>query len=506
MSKQHHMVRRFGDNERKRLRGLFSQFGTDNDDAYELARGAIDSMLRQFGKAWGAGLIEQLGGNPAAIRADIVGYVAALGSSNSDERAEARRNLAELLARHRKNWSDLTNVLSATSKEAWACDPPAVDPERINPLTLVYCLLKLYVGLREQQEYVAVALWTLHTHVYDRFMVSPRLALRSPVADCGKTTLLDILAMLTARAAKFDSITIAAIFRLIDDTHPTLLIDEADNMGLGLQQNGKLRAVFNSGHRQGGKVAIWDSGFGGYTRQFSTFAPLALALPDSMTGLPRTVNSRSITIMMQRHDGQRELLRFDANHPDAAFDQAYAQILLWRGDVQLDANPAMPAGMKNRFADNWRPLISIADSLGWGTQAREAMIHFAHEFQDADVRILLLGDIRKVFDAQAVDRLPGKVLLGALHALDADWNEFHGVRGDQQPHRLKDTELAAMLREFRIRPSNIWPPNRTADSKSAKGYRRAQFEDAWRGYCGDDGTTAQANNIRSLRRGDSGTA
>ena len=29
------------------------------------------------------------------------------------------------------------------------------------------------------------ALWILHTHIYDQLMVTPRLALRSPVADCG---------------------------------------------------------------------------------------------------------------------------------------------------------------------------------------------------------------------------------------------------------------------------------------------------------------------------------
>ena len=52
-------------------------------------------------------------------------------------------------------------------------------------------MLEEYVALRPH-EYIAVALWALHTHVYDRFMVTPRLALRSPVADCGKTTLLDV--------------------------------------------------------------------------------------------------------------------------------------------------------------------------------------------------------------------------------------------------------------------------------------------------------------------------
>ena len=72
------------------------------------------------------------------------------------------------------------------------------------------------------------------------------------------------------------------------------------------------------------------------------------------------------------------------------------------GDVtfELNSDPEMPAKLRNRIADNWRPLISIADSLGWGEQAREAMSIFAREFQDADAKILLLSDIRKVFDSK----------------------------------------------------------------------------------------------------------
>jgi hypothetical protein len=497
------IVKHFDARERERLDKLFRQLGTDNPHEAEAARSRIDSLLRQFGKSWGD-LIQLLGGTPASIPADLGADIAALGSGDPDERANARRNLLELLARHRKSWNDLADALGSVSSAAWMSSS-ADDPVRVNPLGLVHHLLQEYVELRGSHEYLMVALWILHTHIYSNFMVTPRLALRSPVAGCGKTVLIDILARLTARPAKFDSITPAAISRLIDETHPTLLIDEADNLGLGLLQNGKLRAVFNSGHRYGGTIAISERGV---ARKFSTFAPMALALPD-LFGLPRTLNSRCITLTMQRSDGRRQLRRLDVNHPDPALDAAYAQILLWRRDLQqqqLNPEPEMPAGMHNRFADNWRPLLSIADSLGWGPQAREAMVAFAREFQDADVKILLLSDIRNVFNTQAVDRLPSKTLLGALSVLDADWNEFRGVRGEQQPHKLKVSELASMLREFRIRPHNIWPPNRTADSKSAKGYRRSEFEEAWRLYCADDDTTAQANNISSLRRTSDGIA
>jgi len=47
--------------------------------------------------------------------------------------------------------------------------------------------------------------------------------------------------------------------------------------------------------------------------------------------------------------------------------------------------------------------------------------------------------------------------------------------------------------------------HRTTKSKTAKGYRREQFEEAWRLYCAEDGTPAQPSNIRSLRPVGAGT-
>ena len=233
MTRHHNIERRFGERERERLAALFRRLGTDNVHEAEAARGRIDALLRQFGKAW-SDLIGLLGGTAAAIRADLVRDIVALGSSDPDERVKARRNITDLLARHRKNWNDLADVLCTSSFVSWASHAAADDPKRVNPLDLVHYLLEQYVALKPH-EYIAVSLWALHTHLYNRFMVTPRLALRSPTADSGKTTLIDILARLTAQADKFDSITSAAIYHLIDDTHPTLLIDEADNLGLALQ-------------------------------------------------------------------------------------------------------------------------------------------------------------------------------------------------------------------------------------------------------------------------------
>jgi Protein of unknown function (DUF3631) len=420
------IARRFHARAHERLVKLFRQFGTDNVHEAETVRGRIDSLLKQFDKSW-IDLVELLSNGatvslPPGLAANIIG----LGDPDPAQRAKALSNIAELLAHHRMSWNSLVDALAGITSSPWSGSTTA-DPARVNPLELIMHLLEEYVVL-QPHEYLAVALWILHTHTFLQFMVTPRLALRSVVAGCGKTTLLDVIAKLASQPAKFDAITTAALFRLIDETHPTVLIDETDNLMLGLRANGRLRAVFNSGHRHGGTIALSEDG---EVRSFSTFTPLALAPPDATGGLPRTLDSRCITIHLER--STRKLRRFNAIRPDPAFDAAYEQILMWRRDAELEDNPPMPEGLDNRLADNWRPLLSIGDALGWSDQAREAAIIFARAFEDADARIMLLTDVRKIFNADGGnDRLASGAILDALHDLDdSDWNEFRGIRGDQ---------------------------------------------------------------------------
>ena len=103
-----------------------------------------------------------------------------------------------------------------------------------------------------EHERVAAAVWSVHTYLLDRLMISPRLAIRSAVKGSGKTTLLDVLARLVPRPLLAASVTASAIFRVIAAHTPTLLVDEADT--LFRDGDEALRGVLNAGHRKGGVV------------------------------------------------------------------------------------------------------------------------------------------------------------------------------------------------------------------------------------------------------------
>ena len=88
-------------------------------------------------------------------------------------------------------------------------------------------VIKDYVIVSERDALV-VALWAILTWCYEKFHRCPLLLINAPERECGKTQLLKVVEKLVFRPMETANITLAALFRLITNHKPTLLIDEAD--------------------------------------------------------------------------------------------------------------------------------------------------------------------------------------------------------------------------------------------------------------------------------------
>jgi hypothetical protein len=168
-------------------------------------------------------------------------------------------------------------------------------PESVDGGTLLDALsevIKRHVVTAKHSRDLA-ALWAVHTYLLDAFMITPRLAVRSPVKRCGKTTLLDVLSRLVHRPLPAANISAAAVFRVVESHRPCLLIDEADTF---LRDNEELRGVLNSGHRRGGSV-LRTTGDDHEPRAFATYAACVIAL---IGQLPGTLSDRSVMIDLKR--------------------------------------------------------------------------------------------------------------------------------------------------------------------------------------------------------------
>jgi hypothetical protein len=369
--------------------------------------------------------------------------------------------------------ADPKAVAAAKSGRQLDLHEPEPWPDPINGARLLdemVAAIRRYVVL-DETGVRSVALWALGTHVFDSFNIFPRLVATSPEKRCGKSTLLDAIERLVPRPLPAANISAAALFRVIEAAQPTLILDEADTFA---RDNEELRGVLNAGHKRNGMVVrIVEAGGDYKPMQFSVWAPVALA---AIGHLPGTVEDRSLIVRLKRRrpDEKVESLRLDRPN---GLDQLARKAARWAVDHPelRDADPAIPPAIINRDADNWRPLLAIADLAGgdWPARARQAASELVGEHADDSRRVQLLADIRAAFETKGADRLSSDDLVTCLTSLDdRPWVEFSKGRALSKP------QLARLLRPVGVSSGTI----RLDGERTAKGYYLCSFEDAFARY------------------------
>jgi hypothetical protein len=240
---------------------------------------------------------------------------------------------------------------------------------------------------------------------------------------------------------------------------------------------------------------------------------------------------RSIVIPMKRATREeiRNLTPLNEQDPKQKeeFRIVSMQLLTWgyRCKVSmLNAHPPMPAQLPASPADAWRPLVACADACGEevGQLARDAAIAISGWGENP--RVLLLADLRTVFDTKldklskphpvnTREHLASVSLAAELPVVNEMWADWTGEDNNQNPRKMTAGIMGKMLRgppqSPWIRSVTLWPSPRMGDSKSAKGYRRADLEKLWEIYCPhmspDGGTPAQSNVVKLLRPHKGGT-
>ena len=330
-----------------------------------------------------------------------------------------------------------------------------------------------------------VALWIVHTWVFDRFEHTPRLGITSPSRQCGKSTLLEVLRALCLKPLKADNISPSGVFRTVEALSPlTLLIDEADSF---LPEAEELRGVLNSGYERSGQVIRVVETQGQHQPiMFRTFAPLALA---AIGTLPPTLEDRALPVRLQRKGAGETVEKFRENDNRGKMDILARKLARCTADVRggLKANPVMPAALGDREADISVPLVSIADCAGggWSERGRRALLvvfgRRAEMDGNSDNGGKLLADLRTIFAEAGALRLTSADLCAKLGAMeDRPWPEWKNGK------TMTPSQLASALRPFAVRPVNI----RLHDGSVPKGYYRENFAEAWNRYLPPTGTSS----------------
>ena len=106
-------------------------------------------------------------------------------------------------------------------------------------------------------------------------------------------------------------------------------------------------------------------------------------------------------------------------------------------------------------------------------------LHTEPDLEDLPLGVLLLTDIRGIFDRHETWTLSSDELCNYLNLLhESPWGNFssHGVKTG-----ITVRSLARLLRPFGVRPKTVRLPG-DEDKPTRKGYRRDWFETAWERY------------------------
>jgi hypothetical protein len=353
-----------------------------------------------------------------------------------------------------------------------------------------FAYLKRFVSYPSEHTRVAHVLWCAHTHLIEAFESTGRLAFLSPEPESGKTRALEATEPLVARPISTVNASAAYLFRKAGDEAgpPTVLFDEIDTIfGAKAKEHEDIRGFINAGHRRGatyGRCVVHGNTI--LTEEVPVYSAVAMA---GLGWLPDTLLSRSIIIRMRRRLKTETVEPF-RQRIHVREGQAIGQLLaVWAKSVLKEAEaarPEMPAGVEDRQADAWEPLLVVADLAGgeWPQKAREAAVALVTVSRETPVslNLRLLEDLRTVFLNRllAVEQaqphgLGTKTILDDLCALeDSPWQTIN--KGE----RLSPDQLSRRLRDYGVKRTNLrlTPGVR----EQTKGYPIAPLADVWRRY------------------------
>jgi hypothetical protein len=330
---------------------------------------------------------------------------------------------------------------------------------------------------------LVLSLWSIATHLFAGFDTFPYLAVTSPTKRCGKSRVGELLEFVSANPENTVEISPAALFRLVHEKKPTLILEEAENLSGKSESTEALRAILNAGYRKGKKVrrSAKKNEDGSYqVEEFETFCPKVIILIGS---LPDTLSDRCIPIRMKRRTNENlARFRFSTAQKEAA--PVKDQMAAW---AAANMNKVIDHYLKNdllfisdREAELWLPLFSL---LAVAHPGRLAELEIT-AMQLSDVKsaneptergIKLLADLRQVFagPADEAGQLTSQALLSSLRKIEeSPWKDWRNGKG------LSARNLAELLRPYEIRPQNV----RTERGRVGKAYKKDCFKDAWERY------------------------
>ena len=390
---------------------------------------------------------------------------------------------------------------SSPDFEGWNVEPWTEQVDGGQLFEEIFNTFQAFV-IADKESIEVAAMWTALTWLTDYATVLPMAMITAPEKGCGKTVFLSVIEKMACRPLQACNITQAALFRAVDKWEPSLLIDEADSF---LGENEGLRGILNSGHTRSSAYVLRCVETDGaiVPVKFKTWGAKAIS-GIKLEQLHATLTSRSILLPLRRKKPTEQIENL--RHADQdRFDTLKSKLYRWsidNGEKFSKLRPELPE-LQNRDADNWEPLLAIAQlvSTEWFDRVKHAAIKICCKADESpSLEVELLSDIKSVFEKKSINRISSVNLIDELCSDElAPWSTYN--RG----FPLKPRQLARRLSAYNIHPKAI-----KISGQVFKGYLLSEFADVFERYvfssatpqksvtrllCSDNGANSDINSV-----------
>jgi hypothetical protein len=300
-----------------------------------------------------------------------------------------------------------------------------------------------YATLARDYYLFPLALWNIATHTWPTFDCFPYLEITAFVKRAGKSRMMELCSKISANGRTFSADSTASMFRALNETKPTIFIDEAEKLN---QENHPAREFLNKGYKRGQNITRM---VGNEVTDFESYGPKCFALIGDVYD---TLRDRCIVVTMKRRtpveSAQENKYRSAVVDPEAADLRSRISAAVEAKQADIESIYAeLPAldFLNDRDEEIWTPLFVLCrvlcperynelvrDAVDIATEKTsdrrsyyELLATEEKKADDADAQILLLRDMLSLTDGQK--HIATADLLERLKAIPTSpWRTWRG--------------------------------------------------------------------------------